>query len=294
MPNTMEERIKVLEKKMDNILELLKDLKVEMQSVQASTHSLMSSVLERQKSSCSLLSGLRTDMAGLGSGLARRDSAAFSMRSPQADTEDSGLILSQPGLRNTNVAVLEVTPWEPTPEVAKALDTLLKRQFLMFPWVREKRLRGLIRNILKEHLQAGPLRRSTVTKIVFEAQQMFQEWRNKIKEKMFDNWNLVQDDIGKAANIIFEDYKAFDNDEEVEGKLLYAEHMVEVGQYLRRKIMEKRRNNSMVSNENHINVSSSKFWYEVRKKIMEILESQKIGDSEDGNSDGYSNDSKIR
>ena len=60
--------------------------------------------------------------------------------------------------------VMEVEPWTPTPEVsqehckgkeylffsvADVLDRLLERQFLLSPWVREKRLRNQLRLVLK-------------------------------------------------------------------------------------------------------------------------------------------------
>ena len=84
------------------------------------------------------------------------------------------------------------------------LDRLLERQFLLSPWVREKRLRNQLRLVLKvnnffelldmqafknpfqnaesflivlsslnqDHLEAGPVRRSTVTKVVHDAHQV--------------------------------------------------------------------------------------------------------------------------
>ena len=75
------------------------------------------------------------------------------------------------------------------------LERLLERQFLLSPWVREKRLRNQLRLVLKvqqrleleklcssvveteallhqDHLEAGPVRRSTVTKIVHDAHQV--------------------------------------------------------------------------------------------------------------------------
>ena len=59
--------------------------------------------------------------------------------------------------------VMEVEPWTPTPEVSRqhfkeinicfsvadVLDRLLERQFLLSPWVREKRLRNQLRLVLK-------------------------------------------------------------------------------------------------------------------------------------------------
>ena len=100
--------------------------------------------------------------------------------------------------------------------MAEVLDRLLERQFLLSPWVREKRLRNQLRLVLKvilevqattlfikcssvickldkstwyhtlrlynsffleyflfqDHLEAGPVRRSTVTKVVHDAHQV--------------------------------------------------------------------------------------------------------------------------
>ena len=84
-------------------------------------------------------------------------------------------------------------------QVREVLERLLERQFLLSPWVREKRLRNQLRLILKvvhhaqthcghqcallqDHLEAGPMRRSTVTKIVHDAHQVFPVWRNQIRE----------------------------------------------------------------------------------------------------------------
>ena len=62
------------------------------------------------------------------------------------------------------------------------IDRLLERQFLLSPWVREKRLRNQLRLVLKDHLEAGPKRRSTVTKIVHDAHQVYPVWRNQMTE----------------------------------------------------------------------------------------------------------------
>ena len=35
---------------------------------------------------------------------------------------------------------------------------------------------------MQDHLEAGPMRRSTVTKIVHDAHQVFPVWRNQIRE----------------------------------------------------------------------------------------------------------------
>ena len=66
------------------------------------------------------------------------------------------------------------------------LDQLFERQFILSPWVREKRMRNQLRLLLKDHLDAGPKRRSTVTKVVHDAHQIFPVWRNQIREKVRD------------------------------------------------------------------------------------------------------------
>ena len=45
-------------------------------------------------------------------------------------------------------------------------------------------MRNQLRLILKDHLEAGPKRRSTVTKVVHDAHQIFPLWRNQIREKV--------------------------------------------------------------------------------------------------------------
>ena len=55
---------------------------------------------------------------------------------------------------------------------------------MLTPWVREKRMRNQLRLILKDHLDAGPKRRSTITKLVHDAHQTFPVWRNQIREKV--------------------------------------------------------------------------------------------------------------
>ena len=94
-------------------------------------------------------------------------------------------------------------------KVADVLDRLLERQFLLSPWVREKRLRNQLRLVLKvnkffelldmrpfknpfqnaesflivlsslnqDHLEAGPVRSSTVTKVVHDAHQVKIVWQ---------------------------------------------------------------------------------------------------------------------
>ena len=61
---------------------------------------------------------------------------------------------------------------------------MFERHFVLTPWVREKRLRNQLRLILKDHLDAGPQRRSTTTKLVHDAHQVFPVWRNQIREKV--------------------------------------------------------------------------------------------------------------
>ena len=43
----------------------------------------------------------------------------------------------------------QVEPWAPHQEVGEVLERLLERQFLLSPWVREKRLRNQLRLVLK-------------------------------------------------------------------------------------------------------------------------------------------------
>ena len=50
--------------------------------------------------------------------------------------------------------------------------------------MREKRLRNQLRIVLKDHLDAGPKRRSTVTKLIYDAHQVFPIWRSEIREKV--------------------------------------------------------------------------------------------------------------
>ena len=47
-------------------------------------------------------------------------------------------------------------------------------------------MRNQLRLLLKDHLDAGPKRRSTVTKVVHDAHQIFPVWRNQIREKVRD------------------------------------------------------------------------------------------------------------
>ena len=128
-------------------------------------------------------------MAGISSGMARRDSLmlggnglqqlqAFRWYKPRIilvhlvfrrDSFDpsrrDSLILAGESLNGSSRSfpVMEVEPWTPTPEVSRqhfkginicflvadVLDRLLERQFLLSPWVREKRLRNQLRLVLK-------------------------------------------------------------------------------------------------------------------------------------------------
>ena len=67
------------------------------------------------------------------------------------------------------------------------MNKLFERQFILTPWVREKRMRNTLRVILKDHLDAGPKRRSTVTKLIYDAHQVFPVWRSEIREKVSQN-----------------------------------------------------------------------------------------------------------
>ena len=92
---------------------------------------------------------------------------------------------------------------------------------------------------------------------------------------MFENWEKVQVVNHKeSAEIIYAQFKKPRFPDELEATNLYAEHMVEVGQYLKRKAIE-RAERSGKHNYNPVTVTNSKFWYEVRKKINEVLEQEK-------------------
>merc|ERR1712013_556908 len=159
--------------------------------------------------------------------------------------------------------------------VADVLDRLLERQFLLSPWVREKRLRNQLRLVLKDYLEAGPVRRSTVTKLVHDAHQVFPVWRTQIRETMLTSWDQLQNaDLEDVANIVFAQFKKPRFPDEIEAGLLFAEHMIEVGQYLMRKAQEKAGRNGKVLSPKAV-VSNSKFWYEVRKKINEVTEANR-------------------
>merc|ERR1719354_535706 len=182
--------------------------------------------------------------------------------------------------RPEDYLVLEVDPWIPPSDVQKAIDSMIERQFLLSPWVREKRMRNQIRLILKDHLEAGPERRSTSSKIVYDAYNMFHNFRNQIRVTMFENWDQVQKcEYADAARIIFQEFKhhklleeSLKYTEEM-GLEFISEHMIEVGQFLKRKAAEKA---AKSGKESKGSITNSKFWYEVRKKINEIMEQKKV------------------
>lgn len=261
----------------------------------------LDSLERRQEDVIKMLMGLRSELAGVSSGMARRDSMMLgspaltglsALRRDSLFTDPTGrrdslftdpsgrrdsLVLSGEGFlgRSGSIPVMEVDPWEPPQEVREVLERLLERQFLLSPWVREKRLRNQLRLILKDHLEAGPMRRSTVTKIVHDAHQVFPVWRNQIREVMFDNWGTVQEaTLEEASDLIFDQFKKPRFPDEIENCLLYTEHMIEVGQYLRKKAGERaEKQGKMVPST--AGITNSKFWYEVRKKINEIVEANR-------------------
>merc|ERR550517_2301925 len=170
-----------------------KDMEAEVRAIGARMEGLE----RRQDEIVKLLISLRSELAGISSGMARRDSLMLGgngLQQLQAFRRDSfdpsrrdSLILASESLNGSSRSfpVMEVEPWTPTPEVARqhfkginiffsvadVLDRLLERQFLLSPWVREKRLRNQLRLVLKDYLEAGPVRRSTVTKLVHDAHQ---------------------------------------------------------------------------------------------------------------------------
>jgi len=237
----------------------------------------------KQEEIVRLLSNLRSELAGISSGMARRDSLMLGgsgIQQHQGVRRDSfdfsrrdSLILGGESSSRT-FPVMEVEPWTPTPEVADVLDRLLERQFLLSPWVREKRLRNQLRLVLKDYLEAGPVRRSTVTKVVHDAHQVFPIWRTQIRETMLTAWDQLHDaELEDAADVIFAQFKKPRFPDELEAGILYAEHMIEVGQYLMRKAEEKAGRNGKVLSSSA--VTNSKFWYEVRKKVNEVTEANR-------------------
>jgi len=252
----------------------------------------LENIEKRQEDTMKLLTGLRSELAGISSGMARRDSLMLgsgvvpgltSLRRDSLILDGShrrdSLILGNEMIvqagKGGSIPVMEVEPWEPNSEIQEVIDRLMERQFLLSPWVREKRLRNQLRLVLKDALDAGPRRRSTVTKIVHDAHQLYPIWRNQLREIMFENWERIQEmEAEKAAEIIFARFKKPRFPDELESVNMYAEHMVEVGQYLRRKASERAERAGKPLYTPGA-VTNSKFWYEVRKKITEILETKR-------------------
>merc|ERR550517_1559007 len=256
-----------------------KDMEAEVRAIGARMEGLE----RRQDEIVKLLISLRSELAGISSGMARRDSLMLGgngiqqLKAVRRDSFDpsrrDSLILAGESLNGSSRSfpVMEVEPWTPTPEVADVLDRLLERQFLLSPWVREKRLRNQLRLVLKDYLEAGPVRRSTVTKLVHDAHQVFPVWRTQIRETMLTSWDQLHDaELEDAADVIFAQFKKPRFPDELEAGILYAEHMIEVGQYLMRKAEEKAGRNGKVLSSSA--VTNSKFWYEVRKKVNEVVE----------------------
>jgi len=250
---------------------------------------------KRQEEVIKLLSNLRNELAGISSGMARRDSLMIgsglhAVRRDSlmfdASSRRGSCIISTDALvgKGNTIPVMEVEPWCPTPQVQQMIDRLLERQFMLSPWMREKRLRNQLRLVLKDHLDAGPQRRSTVTKIVHDAHQVYPVWRGQIKDAMFDSWEKVQElGFNQAAEIIFKQFKKPRFPDELESTVMYAEHMIEVGQYLRRKASERAEKAGKPASSQG-SITNSKFWYEVRKKINEILETKKESGWRNGSS----------
>ena len=114
---------------------------------------------------------------------------------------------------------------------------------------------------------------------------------------MFQDWeNIQQLSPRDAAKIIFEQFAKTKVSDEIDSMALYAEHMVEVGQYLRRKLIERKEKNGRQNGS--MTVTNSKFWYEVRKKIQEVMETEKRIEAKneadnDDDSDDINNDSAV-
>ena len=114
---------------------------------------------------------------------------------------------------------------------------------------------------------------------------------------MFQDWeNIQQLSPREAAKIIFAQFEKSKLSDEMDSMVLYSEHMVEVGQYLRRKLTERKEKNGRQNGS--VTVTNSKFWYEVRKKIQEVLENEKVigvkNEMEnDDDSDDVNNDSAV-
>ena len=61
---------------------------------------------------------------------------------------------------------------------------------------------------------------------------------------MFQDWENIQELSPKdAAVIIFETFQKCRQNDELDSMLLYAEHMVEVGQYLKKKLADRAEKN---------------------------------------------------
>ena len=94
----------------------------------------------------------------------------------------------------------------------------------------------------------------------------------QISCQMFQDWENIQElNPKEASNIIFDGFKKSRQNDEIESMSLYAEHMIEVGQYLKRKLADRAER----AGRQPGNVTNSKFWYEVRKKIQEVLQQEK-------------------
>lgn len=89
---------------------------------------------------------------------------------------------------------------------------------------------------------------------------------------MLENWDKVQEMTNSdAAKIIFQnfqDHKCFV--EETKNIEFLAEHMIEVCQFLKRK-KEERSAKSGIPAKLNTAIPNSRFWYEVKKKINEIM-----------------------
>jgi len=311
-----EDLIAAIDNKLDNLAIAVDNIEStqRVQTKQTKTQNFsnrLENVEKKQEEMLRLLTGLRSELAGVSSGMARRDSLMLgstvvsglsirrdSLISGDPSVRRDSLILgSDFHGRSATIPVMEVEPWEPTQPVQELLDQLFERQFILSPWVREKRMRNQLRLLLKDHLDAGPKRRSTVTKVVHDAHQIFPVWRNQIREKMFQDWeNIQQLSPRDAAKIIFEQFAKTKVSDEIDSMALYAEHMVEVGQYLRRKLIERKEKNGRQNGS--MTVTNSKFWYEVRKKIQEVMETEKRIDAKneadnDDDSDDINNDSAV-
>ena len=95
----------------------------------------LENVEKKQEEVLRLLTALRSELAGISSGMARRDSlmlgssvvSGLSIRRDSLITGDptarrDSLILSDYG-RNATIPVMEVEPWEPTPPVQQVENT---------------------------------------------------------------------------------------------------------------------------------------------------------------------------